>query len=184
MDIMELGAIGELVGGLAVIGSLIYVGMQVRQSNQLNRAESVRSFVRDHVALLREAGDPAFTDVLRRASVDFDGLSKTDQTRVHVWLLSQCWLSFGNNLVDPQRKSPFTSISDGVTAHLVRAPGFSQWWNTSKPLIGALAQEYVDRIDDLSPSQPDLHEFSPWFAPDETVESLGGVESAPTEPRA
>ncbi len=32
MDIMELGANGELVGGLAVIGSLIYVGLQVRQN--------------------------------------------------------------------------------------------------------------------------------------------------------
>ncbi len=34
MDIMELGAIGELVGGLAVIGSLIYVGIQVRQNTR------------------------------------------------------------------------------------------------------------------------------------------------------
>ncbi len=37
MDIMELGAIGELVGALAVIGSLIYVGLQVRQSATATR---------------------------------------------------------------------------------------------------------------------------------------------------
>lgn len=37
MDIMELGAIGELVGGVAVIGSLIYVGLQVRQNNEQAR---------------------------------------------------------------------------------------------------------------------------------------------------
>ena len=41
---MELGAIGELVGALAVVGSLIFVGLQVRQSNALNRAESIRAF--------------------------------------------------------------------------------------------------------------------------------------------
>lgn len=35
MDIMELGAIGEFVSGVAVIGSLLFVGMQVRQSNHL-----------------------------------------------------------------------------------------------------------------------------------------------------
>ena len=53
MDIMELGAIGELVGGVAVIASLLYVGLQVRQTNQINRAESVRAFVRrlQHVPL-------------------------------------------------------------------------------------------------------------------------------------
>ena len=32
MTIMELGAIGELVGGVAVIASLIFVGLQVRQN--------------------------------------------------------------------------------------------------------------------------------------------------------
>ncbi len=37
MDIMELGAIGELVGGVAVIGSLIYLALQVRQGNQIER---------------------------------------------------------------------------------------------------------------------------------------------------
>ena len=30
MDIMELGAIGELVGGMAVVASLIFVGFQIR----------------------------------------------------------------------------------------------------------------------------------------------------------
>jgi hypothetical protein len=29
MDIMELGAIGELVGGVAVIASPVFVGLQV-----------------------------------------------------------------------------------------------------------------------------------------------------------
>jgi hypothetical protein len=35
MDIMELGAIGELVGGVAVVASLVYVGLQIKQSNNL-----------------------------------------------------------------------------------------------------------------------------------------------------
>ena len=39
MEIMELGAIGELVGGVAAIASLIYVGIQVRQSAQATRAQ-------------------------------------------------------------------------------------------------------------------------------------------------
>ena len=45
MDIMELGAIGELVGGVAVVGSLIYVGLQVRQSNRLAQADAVQAYV-------------------------------------------------------------------------------------------------------------------------------------------
>ncbi len=37
MDIMELGAIGELVGGVAVATSLTYVGVPVRETNQHSR---------------------------------------------------------------------------------------------------------------------------------------------------
>ncbi len=33
MNIMELGAIGELVGGVGVAATLIYLPVQVRQSN-------------------------------------------------------------------------------------------------------------------------------------------------------
>ena len=34
MDIMELGAIGELVGGVAVIATLVYLAMQIRSSQK------------------------------------------------------------------------------------------------------------------------------------------------------
>jgi hypothetical protein len=32
---MKLGAIGELVGGVAVVGTLLFVGIQIRHSNRL-----------------------------------------------------------------------------------------------------------------------------------------------------
>ncbi len=34
MDIMELGSIKELVGGAAVVASLIFLGLQVRQNTR------------------------------------------------------------------------------------------------------------------------------------------------------
>lgn len=49
MDIMELGAIGELVGGVAVIASLVFVGIQVRQNNRLV-ANSVAQAARDETS--------------------------------------------------------------------------------------------------------------------------------------
>ena len=40
MSIMELGAIGEFVGAFGVIGSLIYVGVQVKQNTRAMRSET------------------------------------------------------------------------------------------------------------------------------------------------
>ena len=39
MTVLEWGAIGELIGGIAIIVSLVYVGYQVRQNTILVRAE-------------------------------------------------------------------------------------------------------------------------------------------------
>lgn len=39
MSIVELGALGEFVGALGVVASLIYVGVQVRQNTRVVRSE-------------------------------------------------------------------------------------------------------------------------------------------------
>ncbi len=42
MDIMELGAIGELVGGVAVVASLLYVALQIRHANRIAEDDASR----------------------------------------------------------------------------------------------------------------------------------------------
>ena len=86
MDIMELGAIGELVGGVAVIGSLIYVGLQVRQSNHQNSSESTRALMLAYNGVLKELSESSFADLFRRGSYDYAALPRTDQTRLSSWL--------------------------------------------------------------------------------------------------
>ena len=57
MDIMELGAIGELVGGAAVLVTLIYLALQVRNSAQEQRVSSMREATRELGSIVRELGD-------------------------------------------------------------------------------------------------------------------------------
>ncbi len=60
MDIMELGAIGELVGGVAVIGSLIFVGLQIRMNAKAVQLSStvdvIHSWVGANDQLAQNAG--------------------------------------------------------------------------------------------------------------------------------
>ena len=162
MDIMELGAIGELVGGIAVVGSLIYVGLQVRQSNQLNRAESVRAYVRDYNALLAKLTDPDFAELMRKASVDFNNLSRNDQLRAHGWLFPHVMLGFGNFFVDREGAEPLSVLADQSNAITISAPGFAQWWE----VIGrAVPTDYKDRMA-RAEGQIEIgsfHEFLPWW---------------------
>ncbi len=89
MDIMELGAIGELVGGVAVIGSLIYVGLQVRQNNEqarqscrrnaIERGRANRELTRDFNDMTIVITDAELMQLLRQGMADFDALSRNDQ---------------------------------------------------------------------------------------------------------
>jgi hypothetical protein len=81
MNILELGAIGELVGGVAVIGSLLYVGLQLRQSNKVAKSESIREIARETGQLYLKTCDPALSLVLRRAIHDFDALTGNEDRR-------------------------------------------------------------------------------------------------------
>ena len=70
-----IGAIGDLVGGVAVIVSLVYVGLQMRQGNKISKSESLRELASEAKELFLWWSDPEQASVLRRALHDFNGLS-------------------------------------------------------------------------------------------------------------
>ncbi len=77
MDIMELGAIGEFVSGIAVIGSLIYVGFQIRQGTALARASAQREInvsFQGAIAGLRDE-----RRIYQRGCLHFDAMSRDEQ---------------------------------------------------------------------------------------------------------
>ncbi len=86
MDIMELGAIGELVGGAAVIVSLVYVGLQLRQSNELAVTRSHEEANRASTDLVRLYADPINVDLFVRMAEEPEGMSNQDRVRQRLLL--------------------------------------------------------------------------------------------------
>jgi hypothetical protein len=88
MDIMELGAIGELVGGVAVIASLVYVGLQIRQNTGAMRAASAQNLVtvstNGHFLL---AADNGLAEIIQRGFPHPEGLKDHERSRFNSCLL-------------------------------------------------------------------------------------------------
>ena len=170
MDIMELGAIGELVGGAAVLVTLIYLAVQVRQGNSQNRSESTRTLLIAYNGLLQELTDPSFADAFRRASLDYFSLPGLDQTRVHSFLERSWRIGYANYLIDPKSENPLSSLVDTTFAITLKTPGFEQWWGRFKVAPQAIGQGYVERIDEMrrSPDLPTVYELGPWYHPGDT----------------
>ena len=166
MDIMELGAIGELVGGVAVVASLVYVGLQVRQSNQLNRTESIRSFARDYNAFLAQFREPEFLELFQRAAVDFNSLSGREKSQTHFMLLNHLMLGWADSTIDPKKSNEFARFLDTGFASVVRAPGFAQWWDHFKGAFRQWGPSYVDTIEQAEVRG--LEHSMPWLLADAT----------------
>ncbi|MEE8301394.1 MAG: hypothetical protein V3S24_03055 [Candidatus Tectomicrobia bacterium] len=59
MTVMELGAIGEFVGSIAVIGTLIYLALQIRQNTSQQRREETVSIQHGQNMVVAQMQDPA-----------------------------------------------------------------------------------------------------------------------------
>ena len=87
MSIQDWGAIGEIIGALAVVASLIYLATQIRQNTRqislsMDSAK-LAAFERNVEAgnSMREAliMNPEISELFLRAAADFDSLSKTEK---------------------------------------------------------------------------------------------------------
>ncbi|MEJ2088268.1 MAG: hypothetical protein P8Y69_07305, partial [Gammaproteobacteria bacterium] len=67
MSINELGALGELIGAIAVVATLAYLTLQLRQSNINNRANAIHqvwSGFQDLMTCFRS--NPELCNVIRK----------------------------------------------------------------------------------------------------------------------
>ena len=102
MNIMELGALGEFVGSIGVIATLVYLAVQIRQ-NSRQIGENVRSLKRSEMnetmrtySALRGLvmSDESLADIIVRGREDYDSLSKTEQERARNYLMEMIWINY------------------------------------------------------------------------------------------
>ncbi len=78
MDWTMVGALGELLGAVAVVASLIYVGRQIKQNTAVAKAEAYRDISLRYSQVAMEWVDPAFLPVYVQI---FDGATEDDLSR-------------------------------------------------------------------------------------------------------
>jgi hypothetical protein len=82
MDIETVAKVAEIIGGIAILVSLIYVGYQIRQSNRIARVESIR--VMQSMAFM----DNFDMADIGRAFNGFDSLDYSAKWEFHVYFLN------------------------------------------------------------------------------------------------
>ncbi len=126
MSIQDWGAIGEILGAIAVLLSLGYLALQIRQSNIHAKAESLRTATQSWVLQQQKAfGSEEKVAFMRRALNDYSALSLDEKGRF--WAILLGYIGPFDNLYNQYhagllRKEVFESI-EGAFISIVTSPG-------------------------------------------------------------
>ena len=88
MSLQDWGAIGELVGGLAIIVSLLYVGLQVRQGTNASRAATNQAFSVQFSDLILQITKPELRDIFWRGIKGLKNLQGSENAALMALLAS------------------------------------------------------------------------------------------------
>ena len=135
MTLQDLGNLGEFIGSIAVVITLIYVARQIRQSSEASQTEGLNKALEVHVGQIAEMTATAeAADLFRRFCVDFHSLSLNDKGRVHSLMLKRI-ASFNQ----VQRLHATGMLDDdefyamrGTFISILRSPGGRAWWDTTR----------------------------------------------------
>jgi hypothetical protein len=131
-------AISQLVAAVAVILSLVFVGLQIRQNTRtLQRAEHNSTMeqwtvIRQAIAQNRDVAELMTTGLQGERVLD-----AADQLRLEQMLQENAWAAF--HIWDrTQRgifpKGTFEATAGALLATLLRTPGGGTWWRSAKQI--------------------------------------------------
>ncbi len=172
MELAELANIGEFVGGVAVLVTLIYLVIQVRQGNSNSRASARQSLIDTWSKTMFDLGHDR--ELLRIGGAgfrDFESLSDPDKTQF-VFLMSQYVGNVYNGILLYREGLLDLETLDqigGLIAWAVVMKGGSAWWElTIHPQeVKDYIRDYLDRKGDEMVSMEEGIPFwtRPWPEP-------------------
>lgn len=185
MSLEELAYISQIVGVVAIIGSLVAIYFQQRQTNQIARAQVSQAVSENYLGTLRELMRPELAVIFRKVMFEPAPLSPTEATQILVYF----------NLTIAPLRDAFNASRDGLidarfldnmsqnACWYLTAPVFAaEWRRAQRPgIYGKDFVAYVNgRFKKLQPGHdaarltPGAHEAQPAGLP-------GGVATARKE---
>jgi len=146
MSLMEIGAIGEFVAAVAVLITLIYLSVQVRQSNAQSRLEVRRvMFEYDHRELYRIVDDP----VIWESFLKKEPLTAEEKTKFEFWLtanMRQREWEWQQQRAGHVIESDLDGYDEITIQHLGNSKAQIWWEVLGKPLYSPEFVEHVNRL--------------------------------------
>ena len=148
MSLQDLGNIGEFLGGLAVLVSLVYVAFQIRQNTTSVRAAASAS-VAESLARVTEtlSVEPELGRIWTQGQNDYDSLDDDARIRFNFVLLTymrrleNAFYQQSRGFLDPDH----WQTTERRIAYIMNRPGTARWWSQSRVRFSDPFIEFVER---------------------------------------
>ena len=161
----SLGNLGDFIGGIAVVATLIYLAVQVRQ----NTKQIAQSSDRIHAQTYRDdqsahsstaalvVQDPELAEIFRRGNVDPESLSEVEWIRF-TFFYGTMLSNYQSTLYQLQQELLEPDLWENQMSNikfLLRTPGGKKYWETMGFMHTRALRSFVDR-EVFAVSEPDI----------------------------
>lgn len=141
--------VGEGIAALAVVVSVVFVGVEIRQNSEAQIRSTTQFVVSDYIASLEKISDSAeFACLYVEGAQDWRSLSGSERLRFSAFYMSiyyqlqEMHRLSEDGAIDADTWSGFHSLLKETT----RYPGVRQWFGTRRNWFSARFQDYVDAL--------------------------------------
>jgi hypothetical protein len=149
MNWEAIGAIGEIVGALAVVVSLVYLASQIRIQNRESRSASVHQVIEGYRSSISALHEPEMADIWISAIADFDGLEPPQRLRFIIYL-TVALRSFEDAYYQWREGRLETDIWRALLMPLIdvkSTPAFGRFWELRRHHFRGEFADYVDHLE-------------------------------------
>ncbi len=133
MNWEAVGALGELVGAVAVVATLVYLARQVKTSSRTSAIESRVSNQRSYSEFLGQLiADPKLDEMYKRGRKDFSALTEEERARFTNLALqtysniSSAYFQYSQGVLDEEGWHEYRAI----LRYWSGAKGTQDWWES------------------------------------------------------
>jgi len=150
MNWEAIGAVGELIGAVTVVITLLYLAIQIRQNSQAVKNSAAQALLSELNGSLRVASsEPTTARAVILGQTLFEELSEEGRAQFITWMfawmrtIEQAYFQYVQGYIDEE-------IWEGQMAHLrqlTHASAVKEWWSHRRCFFSKRFQNYVDQLD-------------------------------------
>jgi hypothetical protein len=159
VTLQDLGNVGEFLGAVAVLFSLIYLALQIRQNTRAMRVAAFQDAVRSaNTWSAFSITDSGLGPLLRRGAHDLESLDESERAQFDELMLIMLRNYSASVLLEREgflAEGDISAAYEASIRDLFDSPSIVEWWANKKHFIAPSSQESISNLLAAQGVEPD-----------------------------